>query len=222
MQSLELLVLVSFSLLIVFAAVPYIWQLASATMAQWEARQFVTFMSTLADSMESDFGMAGVVRSYYMPSLVFGAFSVRSYPMYLVCQSTGAGVTFNSLYIWYNSSYILGGAKPVRGERSVAPAPLGQPLVAVNATGMGYVLFTGPVYVPGQSTVLYVVNATVSPLSGYAITYRVVGVSDGYSNDRLRIDCPGGVFKVGLVGGPSYLYNLGTTVVVVSTQVAVS
>ena len=229
MQSLELVVLVSFSLLIVFAAVPYIWQLASVSMAQWEARQMLTFMTSFADSLESDFGMPGTFRSYYFPNLVHGVFSVRRYTIDITCVSTGRSLPpVYSLFVMYNSSYITGGAKPLRGVRNVTLAPLGQPLASLNATGLGYVLYTGPVYISGTPTVLYVFDVTPLRVSGSAsLSYRVVRVVDGYSDDRFRMDCPGGVFQIRLVDDRgrqlwAAAYRLGESVVVVATQVEVA
>jgi hypothetical protein len=229
MQSLELVILASFSLLIVFAAVPYIWQLASASMAQWEARQMLTFMASFADSLESDFGMPGTLRSYYFPNLVYGVFSVRNYTMSITCVSTGRSLPpVYSLFVMYNSSYITGGAKPLRGVRNVTLAPLGQPLAGLNATGLGYVLYTGPVYISGTPTVLYVFNVTVIRVSGLvSLRYRVVRVVDGYSDDRFRMDCPGGVFQIRLVNNRgrqlwAAAYRLGESVVVVATHVEIA
>jgi len=229
MQSLELVILASFSLLIVFAAVPYIWQLASASMAQWEARQMLTFMASFADSLESDFGMPGTLRSYYLPNFVYGVFSVRNYTMSITCVSTGRSLPpVYSLFVMYNSSYIMGGAKPLRGVRNVTLAPLGQPLAGLNATGLGYVLYTGPVYISGTPTVWYVFNVTVIRVSGLtSLSYRVVRVVDGYSDERFRMDCPGGVFQLSLVDSRgrqlwTAAYVLGGSVVVVATHVEVA
>jgi len=128
----------------------------------------------------------------------------------------------------YNSSYITGGAKPLRGVRNVTLAPLGQPLASLNATGLGYVLYTGPVYISGAPTVVYVVNVTSLVVSGSAsLRYRVVRVVDGYSNDRFRMDCPGGVFQIRLVDSRgrqlwTAAYGLGGSVVVVATHVEVA
>jgi len=229
MQSLELVILASFSLLIVFAAVPYIWQLASVSMAQWEARQMLTFMASFADSLESDFGMPGTLRSYYLPNFVYGVFSVRNYTMSITCVSTGRSLPpVYSLFVMYNSSYIMGGAKPLRGVRNVTLAPLGQPLAGLNATGLGYVLYTGPVYISGTPTVWYVFNVTVIRVSGLtSLSYRVVRVVDGYSDERFRMDCPGGVFQLSLVDSRgrqlwTAAYVLGGSVVVVATHVEVA
>ncbi len=227
MQSLEMVVLVSLSLLIVFAAVPYIWQLASASMAQWEARQMLTFLTSFADSLESDFGMPGTLRSYYLPNLVFGTFAVKSYAMRITCLSTGREVVASPLVVVYNSSYILGDARPLRGVRNITLAPLGQPIVALNATGLGYVLFTGPVYVPGQPGVLYVVDAAKTTISTpLSLRYRVVRVVDGYNDQNFRLDCPGGVFRITLTDDKGRqiraTYRLGESLVVVLTTVEVS
>jgi hypothetical protein len=189
----------------------------------------LTFMASFADSLESDFGMPGTLRSYYLPNFVYGVFSVRNYTVSISCASTGGSLPpVYSLFVMYNSSYIMGGAKPLRGVRNVTLAPLGQPLAGLNATGLGYVLYTGPVYISGSPTVLYVFNVTVIRVSGsVSLRYRVVRVVDGYSDYRFRMDCPGGVFQIRLVDNRgrqlwTAAYDLGGSVVVVATQVEVA
>jgi len=89
-------------------------------------------------------------------------------------------------------------------------------------------LYTGPVYISGTPTVLYVFNVTVIRVWGsVSLRYRVVRIVDGYSDDRFRMDCPGGVFQIRLVddrGRQMWTadYDLGESVVVVATQVEVA
>ncbi|MEM1518947.1 MAG: hypothetical protein QXF78_01805 [Pyrobaculum sp.] len=228
MQSLELAVLVGFSLLIIFAAVPYIWQSVAASMAQLEARQYMSFFVTFADSLSADFGMSGVRRSYVLPNLLYGSLSVRSYPMEIRCG--GRSVRVYQLYVWYNSSYILGGARPLRGERNVTVAHLGQPIAAVNASSLGfldaaargYVLFTGPVLVKGEKeSVLYVINVSRVEFRGGSLGYKVTAVKTPEVDHSLMLTSPDGYCTVS-ISGKSWRVRLGERVRLVVTEVVVS
>lgn len=228
MQSLELAVLVGFSLLIVFAAVPYIWQSVAASMGQLEARQYMSFLVKFADSLDADFGMVGVRRSYVLPNLLYGSLSVRSYAMDIRCG--GRSVRTYQLYVWYNSSYIVGGARPLRGERNVTVAPLGQPIAAVNASSLGvrdaaargYVLFTGPVWVRGtDGSVLYVVNVSRVDFRGGSLGYKVTAVKTPEVDHSLWLTSPDGYCTISM-GGRSWSVQLGREVRLVVTEVVVS
>lgn len=227
MQSLEVAILLGFSLLIVFAAVPFIWQNVSVSMAQLEARQYMAFLVSIADSLGADFGMVGVKRSFYLPNLVYGSFSVRRYPMEIRCGS--GRVLAYPLFIWYNSSYIVGGERPLRGERNVTVALLGQPVAAVNASSLGlrdgvargYVLFTGPVLVSGgERSVLYVLSVREIDFRGVSLGYRVVAVRTPEEDASLRLTSPDGFCTIRM-WGREWRVRLGREVHVVVTEIVV-
>ena len=222
MQSLELAILVGVSLMIIFAAVPYIWQIVEDSMARLEARQYMSFFVTFADSLSADFGMLGVMRSYVLPNLLYGSLSVRSYPMEIRCGDRSVRVY--QLYIWYNSSNILGVARPLRGERNVTVAHLGQPIAAVNASSLGildalargYVLFTGPVLVKGgKESVLYVINVSRVEFRGDFLGYKITAVKTA------ELTSPDGYCTIS-ISGKSWRVRLGERVRLVVTEVVVS
>lgn len=227
MQSLEVAILLGFSLLVVFAAVPFIWQNVSVSMAQLEARQYMAFLVSVADALSADFGMVGVKRSFYLPNLAYGSFSVRRYPMEIECG--GRRVSAYPLFIWYNSSYIIGGERPLRGERNITVALLGQPLAAVNASSLGlrdgvargYVLFTGPVLVSGgNKSVLYVLSVREINFKGVSLSYRVISVRTSEDDDSLRLTSPDGICIIRM-WGREWKVRLGREIHIVVTEIVI-
>ncbi|MEZ0319182.1 MAG: hypothetical protein ABWK05_04205 [Pyrobaculum sp.] len=235
MQSLELAILLGFSLLVVFAAVPYLWQTISANLAVLEARQMLSFMAAFSDSLQSDFGLPGVQRSYYLPNLLFGSFAVDVLQERIGCGNRW--VVVNQTVVWYNSSVIIGGVSPIRGPRNYSIANLGAPIAALNASSLGvrdlsargYVLFTGPVAAVGADyAVVYTYNFTfrVDAFTGRSLTYKITKVETADLKPGLVLSCPGGLYTVEVYRRGSLLYRgtarLPGTLRFVSTSVELS
>lgn len=222
MQSLELAVLLGFSLLVVFAAVPYLWQMVSSNMAVMEARQVAAFLVALSDSLQSDFGLPGVQRSFYLPNLVYGSLAVDNATMVVRCSAGGGGsVKLGQLVVWYNSSLIIGGVSALRGPRNYSVANLGAPIAGVNASSLGYrdlsargyVLFTGPVAAlssaggTSQVAVVFAYSFRRVSFSGVSLTYRVINVTTADMNSALVLSCPGGLYTVEVYRGNRLIYS---------------
>ncbi|MBP1448469.1 MAG: hypothetical protein JZD41_00395, partial [Thermoproteus sp.] len=163
LEALEVAILLSISLAIIFAAVPYIVQTIFQTEASLEAKNVLAFLASLADSLEMDFGMTGVQRMYQLPSAYFGTFYVRTprYFLTVVCGPLSYTYVFYGAVVGYNSTYAVFGNTMVRGLRGSLIVPLGEPLTAVNTTYPGAVrMYSRVVYVNGSSDLyLYTISA---------------------------------------------------------------
>jgi len=73
MQALETLVITSFALLAIFAAVPVVLQQIYYYQGVAETRAVTAFFNSLADSLESDMGAAFAQRILRVPDLRFGS-----------------------------------------------------------------------------------------------------------------------------------------------------
>ncbi|CCC81544.1 hypothetical protein [Thermoproteus tenax] len=182
LEALEVAILLSISLAIIFAAVPYIIQNIFQLEAGLEAKNVIAFLTSLADSLESDFGMTGVQRMYQLPSAYFGTFYVRTPRLYvsISCASlsgtTSTTFVFREAVVGYNSSYAEFGNAMLRGLTGSLLAPIGEPVIAVNSTFPSAVrLYTRVVYVNGTSSLyLYTISASfIQQGTGGALAYVV-------------------------------------------------
>ncbi|MFB6490365.1 MAG: hypothetical protein TU35_003805 [Thermoproteus sp. AZ2] len=179
LEALEVAILLSISLAIIFAAVPYIIQTIFQIEASLEAKNMLAFITALADSLESDFAMAGTQRMYQIPSSYFGTFYVRtpSYTVTIQCGPTAWAFVIRGAVVGYNSSYAVFGNTMVRGLNGSLIVPLGEPVVAVNTTYPGAVkLYSRVVYVVGQSSIyLYTISASFKQSGAGGLLAYVVG-----------------------------------------------
>lgn len=101
MNSLEVIILTSISLLAIFAVVPVVVDQIFYYQAMVETRSFVAFFNAVADSLESDMGSAFAQRYLKFPQLLHGSFEhARSELM-----RCGHAVVYNTTLI-YRSRYI--------------------------------------------------------------------------------------------------------------------
>ncbi len=178
LEALETAILLSISLAIIFAAMPYIVQNIFQIEAGLEAKNMAAFLTALADSLEADFGMTGVQRMYQTPSTYFGTFYVRTSNMSVTITCGGVSQTFyfKELVVGYNSTYAEFGDGMLRGLVGSLAVPIGEPVVAVNSTYPRTVkLYSRVVYVNGSSSLyLYTISASFIPQgAGQALAYVV-------------------------------------------------
>jgi len=166
LEALEVAILLSVSLAIIFAAIPYIVQNIFQIEAGLEAKNVVAFLTAFADSLETDFGMTGVQRIYQLPSSYFGSLYVgtpRLYGLYVTIQCGGVSSTyvFREVVVGYNSTYVEFGSSMLRGLDGSLAVPIGEPVVAVNSTYPRTVrLYSRVVFVNGSASLyLYTVSA---------------------------------------------------------------
>ncbi|AFA40382.1 hypothetical protein Pogu_2355 [Pyrobaculum oguniense TE7] len=181
MTSLEVLILTAFALVIVFAALPYVVNTLYASMAPLEYRTASAYVLAFADSLEADFGMVGARKYFQLPNFVYGSFGAvnRTYIVELRCGQTYR-LTWTSFRLWYNSTYLTGASRMLRGLKGGLVAEPGDALIAVNATERGVVAYPRLVLVRGQGeSYLYITNATVVvPHSGFSyLSYDIQGIS---------------------------------------------
>lgn len=182
LEALEVAILLSISLAIIFAAVPYIIQTIFQIEASLEAKNMLAFITALADSLESDFAMTGTQRMYQIPSSYFGTFYVRTprYTITIQCGATTWSFVVRGAVVGYNSSYAVFGNAMVRGLNGSLIVPLGEPVVAVNETYPGSAkLYSRVVYVMGQSSIyLYTISASFVQSGAGGLLAYVVGPSN--------------------------------------------
>lgn len=179
LEALEVAILLSISLAIIFAAVPYIVQTIFQTEASLEAKNVLAFLASLADSLEMDFGMTGVQRMYQLPSAYFGTFYVRT-PRYLLTVDCGPKYTyvFHGAVVGYNSTYAVFGDAMARGLRGSLIVPLGEPLTAVNTTYPGAVrMYSRVVYVNASDLYLYTISASFTQQGTGGLLAYAIGPS---------------------------------------------
>ena len=101
MQALETLVITSFALLAIFAAVPVVLQQIYYYQGIAETRAVTAFLNSLADSLESDMGAAFAQRVLRVPDLRFGSLT------YIVGQigTCGGKPVYNTTFV-YKSPYL--------------------------------------------------------------------------------------------------------------------
>jgi len=101
MQALETLIITSFALLAIFAAVPVVLQQIYYYQGVAETRAVTAFFNSLADSLESDMGAAFAQRVLRVPDLRFGSLT------YIVGQigTCGGKPVYNTTFI-YESPYL--------------------------------------------------------------------------------------------------------------------
>ena len=179
LEALEVAILLSVSLAIIFAAIPYIVQNIFQIEAGLEAKNVVAFLTAFADSLETDFGMTGVQRIYQLPSSYFGSLYVRTPRLYVTIQCGGVSSTyvFREVVVGYNSTYVEFGNSMLRGLNGSLAVPIGEPVVAVNSTYPRTVrLYSRVVFVNGSSSLyLYTVSANFTQRGPSGVLAYVVG-----------------------------------------------
>ena len=181
MTSLEVLILTAFALVIVFAALPYVVNTLYASMAPLEYRTASAYVLAFADSLEADFGMVGAKKFFQLPNFVYGSFGAanRTHVVELRCGQTYR-LVWMSFRLWYNSTYLIGVPRMLRGLRGGLVAEPGDALIAVNATERGIVAYPRLSLVVGRGeTYLYIMNVTVvASRSGFSyLSYDIQGIS---------------------------------------------
>jgi hypothetical protein len=176
MTSLEILVLTTFALLIIFAALPYVVNTLYASMAPLEYRTAAGYILSFADALEADVGMAGARKYFNLPSFVYGSFGAvnKTYVFTITCGSKR--FVWNSAEVWYNSSYLVGFPRLLRGlsdELVVIYPPPGRgpeppdTLVAVQSGDRWIRMWFRLFIVNGtDEKYIYVINATVRVMGG--------------------------------------------------------
>jgi len=179
LEALEVAILLSVSLAIIFAAIPYIVQNIFQIEAGLEAKNVVAFLTAFADSLETDFGMTGVQRIYQLPSSYFGSLYVGTPRLYVTIQCGGVSSTyvFREVVVGYNSTYVEFGTSMLRGLNGSLAVPIGEPVVAVNSTYPRTVrLYSRVVFVNGSASLyLYTVSANFTQRSPSGVLAYVVG-----------------------------------------------
>jgi hypothetical protein len=179
LEALEVVILLSVSLAIIFAAIPYIVQNIFQIEAGLEAKNVVAFLTAFADSLETDFGMTGVQRIYQLPSSYFGSLYVGTPRLYVTIQCGGVSSTyvFREVVVGYNSTYVEFGTSMLRGLNGSLAVPIGEPVVAVNSTYPRTVrLYSRVVFVNGSASLyLYTVSANLTQRSPSGVLAYVVG-----------------------------------------------
>ena len=182
MTSLEVLLLTAISLIIIFAALPYVISTLYASMAPLEYRNAVAYVLAFADGLEADFGMAGSRKYFPLPNFVYGSFGAvnRTYTLIIRCGSTSLnryGDRWNVVEVWYNSTYLVDGPRLYRGVDGGLIAFVGDTMVAVNATPPGRLkLYFRPFVVNGTDEVyIYFVSSRFYARGRYYLTYEVSG-----------------------------------------------
>ncbi|MEL9991851.1 MAG: hypothetical protein QXP98_05285 [Thermoproteus sp.] len=215
LEALETAILLAISLAIIFGAVPYIIQTIYQIEASLEAKNYAAFLVALADSLESDFGMAGVQRMYQLPNSYFGTFYVRAVPLKVVVQCGAQTYTyyFKELVVGYNSTYVEFGNSMLRGLNGSLAVPIGEPVVALNSTyPRSLRLYSRVVYVNGSSLYLYTISASFVPQgSGRSLAYTIgplnytstpcnglvtVVASSGLGSKAITVSVKNGVYLV--------------------------
>ena len=196
MTSLEVLLLTAISLIIMFAALPYVISTLYASMAPLEYRNAVAYVLAFADGLEADFGMAGSRKYFPLPNFVYGSFGGvnRTYAIAILCGGTPiSGYSrWNVVEVWYNSTYLVDGPRLYRGVDGGLIALVGDTMVAVNATPPGRLkLYFRPFVVNGTEEVyIYFVSSRFYARGRYYLTYEVGGtlaVESLPCNSRLEI-----------------------------------
>ncbi len=179
LEALEVAILLSVSLAIIFAAIPYMVQNIFQIEAGLEAKNVVAFLTAFADSLETDFGMTGVQRIYQLPSSYFGSLYVRTPRLYVTIQCGWVSSTyvFREVVVGYNSTYVEFGSSMLRGLNGSLAVPIGEPVVAVNSTYPRTVrLYSRVVFVNGSASLyLYTVSAQFTQRSPSGVLAYVVG-----------------------------------------------
>ena len=222
LEALETAILLSISLAIIFAAIPYIIQNIFQIEAGLEAKNIAAFLTALADSLETDFGMTGVQRMYQVPSTYFGTFYVRASRMAvtITCGNVQQTFYFRELVVGYNSTYVEFGNNMLRGLVGSLAVPIGEPVVAVNSTYPRTVkLYSRVVYVNGSSSLyLYTISASFVPQgTGQALAY-VIGPLNS-----TQLACSGSatVTVSSRYGSTAVVFNKVSTVYLVWNNVTV-
>jgi len=179
LEALEVAILLSVSLAIIFAAIPYIVQNIFQIEAGLEAKNVVAFLTAFADSLETDFGMTGVQRIYQLPSSYFGSLYVGTPGLYVTIQCGGVSSTyvFREVVVGYNSTYVEFGTSMLRGLDGSLAVPIGEPVMAVNSTYPRTVrLYSRVVFVNGSASLyLYTVSANLTQRSPSGVLAYAVG-----------------------------------------------
>lgn len=177
LEAVETAILLSISLAIIFAAIPYIIQNIFQIEAGLEARNVQALLVALADSLEADFGMTGVQRTYQLPSTYFGTFYVRTPGLSVTVNCSGVSKTyyFKELIVGYNSTYAEFGTNMLRGLVDSTVVQIGEPVIAVKSIyPRTLMLYSRVVYVNGSSLYLYTISASLSVQgSGQALSYAI-------------------------------------------------
>jgi hypothetical protein len=182
MTSLEVLILTAFTLLIVFAALPYVIGMLHSSLAPLEYRTAAGYVLAFADSLEADFGMAGERKYFSLPRFVYGSFGPvnRTYTLQLLGCGPLQTFRWNSAELWYNATYLVGERRLLRGLSAGLTARPPDTLMAVEALESGIRAYPRVFIVSGKGEAyVYIINATVR-LSGAGtpayVTYEMSGL----------------------------------------------
>jgi len=165
--SLELLIITSFALVAIFAAVPMVLQQIYQYQALAEARAALAFLNVLADGVESDVGAAYAQKVLNLPALRFGGldFSTRE-----IGRCGGAPI-YNTTLI-YRSQYLsLFGQ--FRGTRWAPLVEAPEPLLAIYGWGTSASLVPRLVKYGSVVVVLNVTYTAAPGATGVGMYYKV-------------------------------------------------
>lgn len=168
MTALETLILTTFALLAIFAAVPVVLSQIYQYQALAEARAAVSFLNVLADSIESDMGASYAQKIINMPQLRFGEFKYVSRQL-----GTCRGVAVYNTSLIYTSPYLsLFGL--YRGTRWGSPTTAPEPPLAIAGWGTSASLVPRIVKYGNIYVVLNITYATSPQALGTGIYYVVL------------------------------------------------
>jgi len=165
--SLEFLIITSFALVAIFAAVPVVLEQIYQYQGLAEARAGLAFLNALADSVESDMGAAYAQKVLNLPTLRFGGvdFSTRE------VGRCGDASVFNTTLI-YRSQYLsLFGQ--FRGTRWAPFVEAPEPLLAIYGWGTSASLVPRLVKYGSVVVVLNVTYTAAPGATGVGMYYKV-------------------------------------------------
>jgi len=197
MESLEVLVLTGFTLIIVFAAAPLVTQWLFVSQANLEYNNAQALLIAMADSIEGDFGMPGVQRYFELPKPFFGSFGVRQVDgrISLECGATTYSYNFSSLYAWYRSNYMMPKLRLLRGFSESPLVEVNDTLVVVFANRSKVFLYSRVSTVVGRRGLyIYFVNFSLIIKGNNILIYTIdkldYEVIKNCPNPSIRVEIP--------------------------------
>jgi len=219
MTSLEVLLLTAISLVIVFAALPYVISTLYASMAPLEYRNAAAYILAFADSLEADFGMVGARKYFPLPNFVYGSFGAvnRTYVFELYCGGVKVPgySSWRTFEIWYNSTYLVDRSRMYRGINTGLVTFVNDTLIAVNATPPGKLRLYPRVFLvysgrDGSDAYIYIISSRVYVRGQSYLTYFVSGAPSIQSfdcNSKLTIRVGNSNYALSGTVGKVYVVN---------------
>jgi len=165
--SLEFLIITSFALVAIFAAVPVVLEQIYQYQGLAEARAGLAFLNALADSVESDMGAAYAQKVLNLPTLRFGGLDFSSQ----VVGSCGDDPVYNTTLIYRSQYFSLFGQ--FRGTRWAPLVEAPEPPLAIYGWGTSASLVPRLVKYGSVVVVLNVTYTAAPGATGVGMYYEV-------------------------------------------------